>query len=553
MPVSQSNDNNDNNNSNSNNNNNRPRRGRKPGHYIRESFQRFKNGKQPQTPSNRGRSVSPNRSALPPTGRGRSASPGRGRGPPMGRGRSVSPSRNSGPPPGRSRSTSPSRISGFPPPGRGRSTSPYRGGAAPPMRGRSASPSAMRGAPRGRSFSPNARFGGRTGPPGPRPRSLSPSRQIPQSRNGMEGPRRHPMEDDDRRGDFSHGGGGGNRLTASTRRLRKSRFGKAMGRSIRHIAPKEKCNFWKVLSYLVPILLLIVALVGLIITTGHASRFTPQIIKNLIPGFNPETGTDPYAGKAKVPYWNPPNGGKGGLTMTVVNALDDKWKTYFEIAVKDWDDGNPDALTLSTEQSTPDSQCTPITGKLKVCNGNYGQTNWRGINNGVVDGNGYLVASTSRMNDYYLQSDQPDTWQYTMCHEMGHGFGCPHTDENFTNPPLGNCLDYTFDYAVSKQPSAMNWNYLLGLYGAVGGLRRGQRHLARSSKIKEIPASVLSEAKELLSKLEKSRETAHEFGWKLLDRSVFGEQHQADLQSGYKMWVHMLMANVTDTNRLTGW
>ena len=558
------------------------RRGRMPGKVIRESFVRLKKGRPRQPPSGQGRSLSPNRGGVgsppygrgrsispsrvvvrPPPGRGRSASPSRFAGSPSGHGRSVSPSRGHVvSPPGRGRSVSPHRAAG-PTNGRGRPISPHRGPA--PMRGRSASPSTLRGGPRDRSSSPSARLG--TSPSGQRPRSLSPSRGLQQSRNeyanrprslspsrglqpsrgGMEA---RPNGDDpqDRRGNFAHGGKRG-RFAESSRRLRKSRFGKVVGRSMRQIAPPEKCNFWKVLSYVIPIILLIASSIGLIITTGNASKFTPQVIKDIIPSFDPQKSEDPFAGKTKVPYWNPPNGGKGGLTLTVVNALEDKWQVYFTLAMNDWDLGSPDALTLSSEKaSAPDGQCTPITGKLKVCNGNYGQTNWRGINNGVVDGNGYLVASTSKMNDYYLQYDPAPTWQYTMCHEMGHGFGCPHTDENFTNPDLGNCLDYTDNYDYNKHPAAMNWNYLVGLYGVIGGRRMRQRRTV-PSKAQEIPATVLSEAKHLLRKLESDHLDAHKHGWKLLHRTKFGEDHLVHLQAGYKLYVHMLLVHSRTTNQ----
>ena len=32
-----------------------------------------------------------------------------------------------------------------------------------------------------------------------------------------------------------------------------------------------------------------------------------------------------------------------------------------------------------------------------------------------------------------------------MCQEVGHTFGLDHQDENFANPNLGTCMDYTSD------------------------------------------------------------------------------------------------------------
>jgi hypothetical protein len=100
--------------------------------------------------------------------------------------------------------------------------------------------------------------------------------------------------------------------------------------------------------------------------------------------------------------------------------LQPNWNSYFYHAVNQWDNGTPDALTLSTTATNYDYSCTPINYKLKVCNGDYGNTQWVGINK-VLLMDGYIFASAARMNEYYLKSSSNDQKTYTMCHEMGHG------------------------------------------------------------------------------------------------------------------------------------
>lgn len=50
--------------------------------------------------------------------------------------------------------------------------------------------------------------------------------------------------------------------------------------------------------------------------------------------------------------------------------------------------------------------------------------------------------------------------------ELGHGFGLPHTDENFNNANLGNCLDYTDNAQAADNylPGEMNFEKLRELY-----------------------------------------------------------------------------------------
>jgi hypothetical protein len=129
-----------------------------------------------------------------------------------------------------------------------------------------------------------------------------------------------------------------------------------------------------------------------------------------------------------------------GLKLHVLNALTDNWHQFYDVSIAEWDDGNPDVLTLSTETIDPEYNCRAedqVDDVMKVCNGDYGDNGWRGLNTCIIM-SGTIVSSVAQMNEFYLQ-DAIDEWkQYTMCHEIGHGFGLPHTDEEFWNRDLGN-------------------------------------------------------------------------------------------------------------------
>jgi hypothetical protein len=144
-----------------------------------------------------------------------------------------------------------------------------------------------------------------------------------------------------------------------------------------------------------------------------------------VPSYSPANqflDEDPFKG-ANMEYtllWQTKDG--VGLELVVVNALDTIWQPYFFKAVDEWNSGTPDSLTLTTETAEPDSGCSAITGKLKVCNGNYGETNWRGINKILLENN-WIYSSAARMNDFYNSSNDGAQRQYTMCHEVS--ISCP--------------------------------------------------------------------------------------------------------------------------------
>jgi hypothetical protein len=52
---------------------------------------------------------------------------------------------------------------------------------------------------------------------------------------------------------------------------------------------------------------------------------------------------------------------------------------------------------------------------------------------------------------------------------MGHGWGLPHTDEDYYNPNRGDCLDLTLNPDGDVQPGSYNFNLLTELYGSADG------------------------------------------------------------------------------------
>ena len=160
---------------------------------------------------------------------------------------------------------------------------------------------------------------------------------------------------------------------------------------------------------------------------------------------------------------------KTGLHLPVVNALTEEWFGYFSEAVIDWQAGPPSSVKLTVRVSEfPEPECKHVKGIMKVCNGNYGRTQWTGLNE-VVFQNSHIISSTAKMNEFYLRNSGVDERQYVMCHEMGHGFGLPHRDEDPMNADIGSCLDYTSRPANNRGPDSVDYTNLADLYGTLPG------------------------------------------------------------------------------------
>jgi hypothetical protein len=104
----------------------------------------------------------------------------------------------------------------------------------------------------------------------------------------------------------------------------------------------------------------------------------PEDLSKYLPDIELFHREDPFANVSESDANRWPLEGNG-LTLNVINALDTMWYDYFDLAIQEWDNGSPDALTLSTAVASPEFECTTVDGVMKVCNGDYGETDWKGM------------------------------------------------------------------------------------------------------------------------------------------------------------------------------
>ncbi|GKY96284.1 hypothetical protein MPSEU_000587900 [Mayamaea pseudoterrestris] len=293
-------------------------------------------------------------------------------------------------------------------------------------------------------------------------------------------------------------------------------------------------------------------------TKGHG-QLPPKLQNalNYIPTLGDFENEAPFVEETpnEVPRW--PHSGYG-LSMEIVNALeDDLWSTYFDQSVSDWNSGSPDVLNLTSSVAGYDADCTPIDGVIKVCNNDYGDTGWYGINEISAVGK-QIVSSIAKMNDYYFTSDASDMTdrrQYTMCHEMGHSFGLPHVDESFNNADTGSCLDYTNRPQDNLHPNSLNWNFLNDLYGtgnatmettapsgngdddAVGPTTSNGQGRERQL-VRQLPDWVHEEWIQVSAAATvRGNVPSH---WRRLRSSSHGDVHEVELGEGYSIFVERL-------------
>jgi hypothetical protein len=264
-----------------------------------------------------------------------------------------------------------------------------------------------------------------------------------------------------------------------------------------------------------------------------------------VPSLPPFFFQDPFQGVPQESTAKWASSGTGGLALTIIDYTSDDWQGYFDTAVSDWDNGTPDALTLSTQDMSYNQACDYEDGVMIVCNSDYGETGWKGLNEYMVTSDNIIVNSRAKMNEYYLAGASEAEHQYVMCHEIGHGFGLAHTDESFVNKNLGNCLDYTNNFTTEQiLPGEVNYLRLEEKYGVVE--RRGLvAEPEYGNGKKTLPSWVYEEYEERHAKT-LQRGNIDEMiatGWVKLDESPMGAEFALALGDGYYVRAAMLHAN----------
>ncbi len=153
------------------------------------------------------------------------------------------------------------------------------------------------------------------------------------------------------------------------------------------------------------------------------------------------------------------------FTLRLDDNLGTAWKPYLVTASSEWSTSSvlDTTIVLSTN-----STCLATRGRVEVCNSTYGSNGWLGVAQ-IWISKSHITQGVVKLNDTYFNSthNTPAWRSLVMCQEVGHIFGLDHQDENFSNPNLGTCMDYTNIPNGPPQnvsPNAHDYDQLVSIY-----------------------------------------------------------------------------------------
>jgi hypothetical protein len=152
------------------------------------------------------------------------------------------------------------------------------------------------------------------------------------------------------------------------------------------------------------------------------------------------------------------------VSLDLGDNVSSVWDGHLTIASADWSESS--VLDTTVVTGSAKGKCRPTDGMVEVCNDTYGNNGWLGLAQIWVSGD-HITQGVTKVNDTYFAMPTYDTpaWrQLVMCQEIGHNFGLGHQDENFNNPNLGSCMDYTGDPSSNQHPNQHDYEVLGDIY-----------------------------------------------------------------------------------------
>jgi hypothetical protein len=156
------------------------------------------------------------------------------------------------------------------------------------------------------------------------------------------------------------------------------------------------------------------------------------------------------------------------FTLSLGDNVSEKWDSHLDRAILGW---NVSAVleTVKAAGGTKPRTCKPTAERVEVCSERYGFNGWLGIAQIWISGS-HITQGITKLNDTYFNTDKYNSpaWRnLVMCQEIGHTFGLDHQDENFDNPNLGTCMDYTSNPDGSppnEDPNQHDYDHLGTIY-----------------------------------------------------------------------------------------
>jgi hypothetical protein len=154
------------------------------------------------------------------------------------------------------------------------------------------------------------------------------------------------------------------------------------------------------------------------------------------------------------------------FNLKLGDNVSSQWDSILATTSSDWTQSTVLNTSIVAGQAKG-RNCRPTAGRVEVCNATYGNNGWLGLAQIWITGGEHITQGVTKVNDTYFNTPTYNTtaWRnLVMCQEVGHTLGLDHQDENFNNPNLGTCMDYTDNPGTNQHPNQHDYDELQLIY-----------------------------------------------------------------------------------------
>jgi hypothetical protein len=162
------------------------------------------------------------------------------------------------------------------------------------------------------------------------------------------------------------------------------------------------------------------------------------------------------------------------FTIKLGDNVSGAWDNMLRTASTDWSKSNVLDTTVVAGGTTA-KRCQPTSGRVEVCNYDYGGQQWLGVAQIWLSG-GHIVQGTVKNNDHWFGNstyryNNTAEMQHVICQEIGHTFGLGHTSEDGSSQ--NTCMDYYHNTSnsdtTSTHPNQHDYDQLASIYSHLDG------------------------------------------------------------------------------------
>lgn len=157
------------------------------------------------------------------------------------------------------------------------------------------------------------------------------------------------------------------------------------------------------------------------------------------------------------------------FSLAIVDSVTGTWDGLLRTVSAEW--GSSTVLNTGVQSGSsgliPRLLCQPISGKVRVCNANYGPTLWFGIAEVWLNGSGHITQATTKVNDFYFNGTYGNNVarRHVLCQEVGHDLGLDHVN-------TASCMNDdndTLNNTAYLSPNAHDYQQLQAIYSHLDG------------------------------------------------------------------------------------